>query len=374
MAAEQAAIDTTLQPSNNTVTSETYSSIVIKQKHQNQFRQDWTSRKERTFTFYQLASTEPQQDVIIDSIQSLFKEPSHDIIQRVQRDTRHRSRYYVVFSSLKYVSYLVKNGITIAGQRIRGTIEKQKERNKRITHLYIPNFPAWGEEEDLKEIMKNYGKIKYIKEKRSQRYNIPIGGWNIGLTDVKKIPEEIEFDNDIIKVINFIEDTNNQTTNEQPRIQNVLPTPDKEDKQPIQKEQPTPVMEEEEQTTEKDIDLELIKQDLIVSSDSEDEENVHPDAIHTTEAINAFKSVMDGGYYYRKRKTKIYRRLTKQKFKLVPENEQLYKIINFLKENVQYYIGKKKKTLIICDPKTGKDYDVVAIDSENPGKLRFFTL
>ena len=85
-------------------------------------------RKKRVFTIFSLASTEPSELIIIDSISQLFICKPAIILKSVQRDTRFRSKHNILFYHEADCNYLKRNGITIAGQRIKCSLEKARER------------------------------------------------------------------------------------------------------------------------------------------------------------------------------------------------------------------------------------------------------
>ena len=59
------------------------------------------NRKERTFTFYNLMTAEDITESIIDKLSTTLKASPTDLFEKDQRDTRHRSKYYVTFKKIE---------------------------------------------------------------------------------------------------------------------------------------------------------------------------------------------------------------------------------------------------------------------------------
>lgn len=141
------------------------------------------------------------EGTIIETLTKHYHKDAKSLLEKVQRDTRYRSRYNVVFKNSNDCNDLKENGITIAGQRIKGNKERKLERA--ISQFYVPNFPAWGTKEELVELLSQYGQVKYCRERLHQTYRIPIGGWIVGLSNVKEDqPTEIMYENEPYRVVN----------------------------------------------------------------------------------------------------------------------------------------------------------------------------
>ena len=77
------------------------------------------SRKEGTFTFFNLTSQDDITTPVADALAEFFQKPAESVIDKLQRDTRFRSRYHVVLRTKAQHDKLTEQGITVAGQRIR---------------------------------------------------------------------------------------------------------------------------------------------------------------------------------------------------------------------------------------------------------------
>ena len=152
-------------------------------------------RKKRTYTIFNLASAEPSETVIIDAISERFNREPSDILEIVARDTRFRARYNLLFHHEADCVYLKRNGITIAGQKLRGSNDLPRRQKEKVIRIFIPNFPVFGDVEQLLSLFEPYGKIQFLKQRKHHKYDIHIGGWvgAIILDEGCKVPDSITF-------------------------------------------------------------------------------------------------------------------------------------------------------------------------------------
>ena len=119
-------------------------------------------------------------DTVIETLSNYFELPPHEVVEKIQRDTRYHSRYNVVLKDPAQKARLVNEGIVINGLRIRGKTDKFRTP---LTKLYVPNFPVWGTEQELRQSLLDAGiqKVAYARERLGKKFSIPIGGWNVGV-------------------------------------------------------------------------------------------------------------------------------------------------------------------------------------------------
>lgn len=191
------------------------------------------NRKKCTFTFFSLTSSEPMETTILDTLKAYFKEETFEFVVKCQRDTRYRSRYNVVFGKETYVTKLFLEGITIAGQRIKGAVEKRAARTS-YTRFYIPNFPAWGSKRELLDLLKDHGSVVFLKEKTHAKYGVPLGGWSGSFLGRVTLPDFINYEDEDFAVIDVSkiqkhhneqheQQNNKQTPTEETRVEQELP-------------------------------------------------------------------------------------------------------------------------------------------------------
>ena len=172
---------------------------VTKETSQTKRKETIEERKKRIFTFFNLTSSENCTNHIARALEGLFSKKLATFVDCIQRDTRYRSRYNVMFKLLKDKEHLLAVGITVNGQKIIGNIEKRALR--RVEKFFIPNFPAYGTSEDLSEIFRNKGLIRYISQKFDFDLGVNVQGWTVGLVQPRNIPDQIEFDGQLFNVI-----------------------------------------------------------------------------------------------------------------------------------------------------------------------------
>lgn len=159
-------------------------------------------RKRRLFTIYNLASAKPSEMDIATGLEMALKKKPSDIVQKLQRDTRFRARYNILFKSESDCDYIKTNGFTVAGQKIGGKSYNYK-RKLPVTNIYIPNFPATGTAEELTNILSKTNTVTYVRERFSNELGFAIGGWKAGLIRElgKPIPDIISYEFEDFEVI-----------------------------------------------------------------------------------------------------------------------------------------------------------------------------
>ena len=159
------------------------------------------SRKKRTFTIFNLASDQPSETVIMEAVANRFNRKVEDILEVVARDTRFRARYNLLFKHEADCSYLKRNGITIAGQRIKGS--NDRPRRPQVIRIFIPNFPVYGLEEELFDLVHEFALINFLRQRRHGKHNVFIGGW-VGAITLKPdctIPDSIHYNDEDFDII-----------------------------------------------------------------------------------------------------------------------------------------------------------------------------
>lgn len=165
-------------------------------------KQSSIERKERIFTIYRLATVIPSEATIARAIGVLFEKEPREVVEKVQRDTRYRSRYNILFKEKEDCQYIIRNGITIEGQKIGGR-KGNYIYSRPITHIYIPNFPASGTKDELFTLLSSHLTVAYLKERVHRDLGIAIGGWNAGVYRElgHSIPDTIIYEDQTYDVI-----------------------------------------------------------------------------------------------------------------------------------------------------------------------------
>ena len=160
-------------------------------------------RKKRLFTIYNLASDQPSETVIMEAVSERFNRKVDEILEVVARDTRFRARYNILFYHEADCSYLKRNGITIAGQRIKGSNDRPRRPQQQVIRIFIPNFPVYGPEEELFDLIHEFGVIQFLRQRKHSKYNVHIGGWvgAIVLKENCRIPDSITFNDEEFDIV-----------------------------------------------------------------------------------------------------------------------------------------------------------------------------
>lgn len=183
-----------------------YANVAGKREEQNgvenKNHESSAERKQRMFTIYRLATAIPSEGVIARAIGQLFEKEPREVIAKIQRDTRYRSRYNILFKNKEDCNFIIRYGITIEGQRIGGRRDPYSRRNP-MTHIYIPNFPASGTKQELFDILSKEISVGYVKERMHPTLGIAIGGWKAGVfvSLGHPIPDSINYEEENYDVI-----------------------------------------------------------------------------------------------------------------------------------------------------------------------------
>lgn len=205
IAADNIAADniTTPEPSKSTLS---YANVTRNQNSSdgdvdNALKDDSIERKRRMFTIYQLASIKPGEVDIARGIEEAFNKKPSEVVQKIQRDTRYRSRYNILFKTEQYCNFIRSNGFVVAGQIIRG--QKEQTWRRPVTHVFIPNFPAHGTADELREILSKTNEVTYINERFNNEIGIAIGGWKAGMVRGlgKPIPNNFIYEGETFDII-----------------------------------------------------------------------------------------------------------------------------------------------------------------------------
>ena len=173
---------------------------VTKPNPKQQIPQQKTTREQRksnTYTFFNLMTAENITDQIIRELVEHFGKPAKELLTKVCRDTRFRSRYQVTFQNEDDIENLISNGITINGIRVRGASRGQV--GDRPVRFYIPNLPSYINEDEVESLFENAP--CYVKEKFNKEFGIPTGGFFVGFFGVEKEDTFVELDGQSYKVV-----------------------------------------------------------------------------------------------------------------------------------------------------------------------------
>ena len=227
------------------------------------------SRKERTFTFFNLTSQDDMTTPVADALANLFQKPAESVIDKLQRDTRFRSRYHVVLRTKAQHDKLTEQGITVAGQRIRGLAERTRALQAMIEKFYIPNFPAWGSKRELVELLEPHGEVVFVRERRSNKYGFALGGWFIGMRNVDGPLESVRYEDQDFHVHALNRPRQTPQQRHPPSQQDEMPPPppqpqeeeheEEQQQQPLTEEetQPQPQQDQQEVPTNGDPDKQI---------------------------------------------------------------------------------------------------------------------
>ena len=126
-----------------------------------------------------------------------FTKPAKDLLTKVCRDTRFRSRYQVTFLNEDDLENLITNGITINGIRIRRVSRGQV--GELPVQFYISNMPSYINKDDVETLFEN--PPCYVKERIHKEFGIPTGGFFIVFFGVQRKDTFVEFEGQSYKVV-----------------------------------------------------------------------------------------------------------------------------------------------------------------------------
>jgi len=98
----------------------TYAEISATRQNDSQIQNN-INRKDRTFTFYNLMTFDDITENVITTLSEHFGQQPSSVIEKIQRNTRHRSRYNAVFKSMEQMHKITEEGISVNGVRVRGS-------------------------------------------------------------------------------------------------------------------------------------------------------------------------------------------------------------------------------------------------------------
>ena len=191
-----AAVDHRNEKVNNWL-HETYASVAANNNKNNNHREQELSLEEkrsRTYTFYNLNTETDISNLVVRALCQKFELEASEFIYKLYRDSRYRSRYVVTFVKQEHFNALLEEGITINGTKIRGSKNKP-------TRFYMPNFPGFCGEREVRDVLPDSNKIAFVKQRFSKDFGIAFGGWHIGLTDTPKENFFVNFEGEHYKVL-----------------------------------------------------------------------------------------------------------------------------------------------------------------------------
>ena len=124
-----------------------------------------------------------------------------DVLEVMAMDTRFRAQYNLLFKHEADCLYLKRNGITIVGQRIKGS--NDRPRRPQVMRIFIPNFPVYGLEEELFDLVHEFSVITFLRQRRHSKHNVFIGGWVGAITLLPNctIPDSIHYNGEDFDII-----------------------------------------------------------------------------------------------------------------------------------------------------------------------------
>ena len=130
----------------------------------------------------------------------LFKQPANKIIYKIYKDTRYKSRYVVTFTRQEYHDRLIYKGIKINGIKIKGLDELP-------IRYYMPNFPSFVSMAEIKALIESSleenQKLVHLRPKWNKEFNVPVGGWYIGITNGNFKNFFLDFEGESYEVIHL---------------------------------------------------------------------------------------------------------------------------------------------------------------------------
>lgn len=179
--------------------NKSYAKIASKPTHEAHENLSQEKRKENTFIFYNLMTSEDITENILRELEAHFNRKAKSLVWKIHRDTRFRSRYQVTFFKDEDVETLVRTGITINGVRIRGNTERHP-RSIRPTRYYIPNLPSFLNEEEVSSIVGDE-QTAYVKQKINKNFGIPTGGFYVGINQGRREDRFLAFEGEDFKMV-----------------------------------------------------------------------------------------------------------------------------------------------------------------------------
>lgn len=187
---------TQTKTTNTTQQQRTYATVAESTKtHKDNEKKTETEdqRRKLEYTFFKLPDA--TRDDVINALVAKFNLTGTSLLHAVQQDTRYRNRWVITFSKEQFKTKLINEGITIKDTRIKGKIERMKERRRQErVRLYIPNLPFLCDDASLEKFFEPHQVMGVTR--RTDQNGIAIGGTTINIVKAigKMIPTRFMMD------------------------------------------------------------------------------------------------------------------------------------------------------------------------------------
>lgn len=153
------------------------------------------NRRDLEYTFFKLPNTTRAD--IIASLKAKFNVAGKALLLSVQPDTRYRCRWVVTFAKKEFKTKLIDDGIMIGDTRIKGRIERQRERRRRMrVRCYVPNLPFLCDDETIEQFFMPHRVVDVAR--RTDSDGIALGGTYVMIVKAEghEIPRSMDFDDE----------------------------------------------------------------------------------------------------------------------------------------------------------------------------------
>ena len=178
--------------SNKTVIPNTYATRTTRSIKQN--------LKRNTFTLWKITPADITTEKVIQDITKSLGVEASKAIYGVHRDTTYKGRFHITFNGDKYRKQIEEEGIQIGETKIAPRAHYTS--GPPATRGYIQNLPLYAQKEEVTNMLKDHGRVVYIKQ-WVRPDGIRIGGLNflIVLHQGKSMPDNVYYDNEEYAVV-----------------------------------------------------------------------------------------------------------------------------------------------------------------------------
>ena len=173
--------------------SRSYAEALASTEETNTRKDVLNDRMQQTLILYKINPPTITTNEVIQDIAKSLRVDAPIAMFGVHKDTRYQSRFTVVFKHSKFIEQIKENGLHVGETKIA------PKRPKPIRG-YLPNLPVYALEEEVRELLSEYGNVVGLYP-RTRQDGIRIGGWNFFIHLERKMPDNVLYEDQHFEVI-----------------------------------------------------------------------------------------------------------------------------------------------------------------------------